>query len=131
MQRVNLKKGKMKEIGVEHLRKDLSGALEDMPVAITRRGKVVGYLVGDITNLTVKPYSSDVNLTVQSRGSETNLTGETTLASNPTVLCHIPLKPRLPSSRKQVIKKLKAEVKAIEKDEFNPLKFRAETHHRG
>jgi len=104
MQRVNLKKGKMNEIGIEHLRKDLSGALEDMPVAITRRGKVVGYLVRDITNLTVKPYSSDVNLTVE--------------------------KPRLPSSRKRV---LKASVKAAEKDEFNPLKepFRAVTHHRG
>jgi len=110
----------MREIGIEYLRKDLASALEDMPVAITRRGKVVGYLVGDITNLTVAP----------------NLTSETTLASSPTVLYHIPLKPRLPSSRKQTIKKLKAEVKAADKDEFNPLKecfhqrpFKAQTHH--
>jgi len=91
----------MREIGIEHLRKDLVGALEDLPFAITRRGVPIAV---------VQPYGSD--------------------------------KPRLPSSRKQVIKKLKAEVKAIEKDEFNPLKcaqnaplpikpFRAETHHRG
>ena len=94
----------MREIGIEHLRKDLSGALEDMPVAITRRGKVVGYLVKDITNLTVEP-----NLTVKPYSSDLNLTVE---------------KPRLPSSRKRVLK--------AEKDEFNPLKepFRAVTHHR-
>jgi len=86
----------MREIGIEHLRKDLVGALEDLPFAITRRGVPIAV---------VQPYGSD--------------------------------KPRLPSSRKQVIKKLKAEVKAADKDEFNPLKecfhqrpFRAVTHHR-
>jgi len=38
----------MREIGIEHLRKDLSGALDDMPFVITRRGMKVAI---------VEPYS--------------------------------------------------------------------------
>ena len=114
----------MREIGIEHLRKDLASALEDLPFVITRRGVKVAI---------VEPYSSDLNLTFERYSLEKpglNLTVD---------------KPRLPSSRKRV---LKAGVKAVERDEFNPLKarneakgrldkyldgkpFRAVTHHRG
>jgi len=110
----------MREIGIEYLRKTLSESLGDMPFIITRRGVKIA---------AVQPYSSGTDCTVVggiSHVDGVNLTVES-VQRTPAQLRDE--KPRLPSSRKQV---LKAEVKAAEKDEFNPLKepFRAVTHHR-
>jgi len=118
----------MREIGIEHLRKDLAAELQSLPFIILRRGvpiaivepyssnlKVDAAAHNNQPNLTVKPYSSTPDLTVQPRGS----CQKQETADEVKHLTEASDKPRLPSLRNDTIKKLGAEERS-----------RAQTHHR-
>ena len=115
----------MREIGIERFKRAMAEEICDLPVAVTRRGKIIFKVIEPHGSISTNKQETP-NHMVQPHGSEI----PSKKSANHMVQPHgSGDKPRLPSSRKQIIKKLKA----VENDEFNPLKdkpFRAQTHHR-